>query len=205
MSGSGSGSGPPPNKVYVGNLAWSTTDDTLRHAFSQIGTIVDVIVMKEPQTGRSRGFGFVTFSNQQEADNAIVQMNDQELDGRRLRVNVANQRTGGSGGSGYGAGPMYPQSGGFDYSQQSGFGGGYSGGYGQQGFQQPYAYGGYGQSGGPGYGYGGDFQSGQQGFYSGGAPGYSGYGQQPPPPGQYPPPPSGQGAQSTGYGGQGGY
>ena len=73
----------------------STTDDTLRHAFSQIGTIVDVIVMKEPQTGRSRGFGFVTFSNQQEADNAIVQMNDQELDGRRLRVNVANQRQSG--------------------------------------------------------------------------------------------------------------
>ncbi|KAM0751106.1 hypothetical protein T439DRAFT_288628, partial [Meredithblackwellia eburnea MCA 4105] len=76
-----------------------TNNDSLRDAFSQYGNVLDCIVMTEPGTGRSRGFGFVTYGSQAEADAAIQAMNDQELvHGRRLRVNIANQRTGGGGG-----------------------------------------------------------------------------------------------------------
>jgi len=164
-----------PNKIYCGNLSWNTTDDTLRQAFSAFGNIVDVIVMKEPGTGRSRGFGFVTFGSQAEADTAIAAMNDQELDGRRLRVNVANQRpSGGSNvyNSGYGGG-------GYSQAPSAGYGqGGYGdfgGAYGQQGgYGQEYgASGGYGQGGGYNQtGYGG------QASYGSGYPQQSGYGQQ---------------------------
>lgn len=101
-------------KVYVGNLSWNTTDDGLAHAFSPYGQLTDYIVMKDRDTGRSRGFGFVTFMTQQEADAAIAALNEQELDGRRIRVNMANSRPpmGGMGGNlgysgltgGYGAG-----------------------------------------------------------------------------------------------------
>ncbi|WFD42445.1 hypothetical protein MPSI1_001090 [Malassezia psittaci] len=79
-------------KVYVGNLSWNTTDDGLAHAFSPFGQLTDYIVMKDRDTGRSRGFGFVTFVTQQEADAAIAALNEQELDGRRIRVNMANSR-----------------------------------------------------------------------------------------------------------------
>lgn len=90
-------------KVYVGNLSWNTTDDSLAHAFSAYGQLTDYIVMKDRETGRSRGFGFVTFATQQEADAAIAALNEQELDGRRIRVNMANSRpAGGMGGGGYG-------------------------------------------------------------------------------------------------------
>ncbi|KAB8275602.1 hypothetical protein BDV30DRAFT_207692 [Aspergillus minisclerotigenes] len=65
-------------KVYVGNLSWSTNDDSLRHTFSAFGEVLDAIVMKDRETGRSRGFGFVTFSAQTEADAAIAGLNDQE-------------------------------------------------------------------------------------------------------------------------------
>ncbi|GAA95087.1 uncharacterized protein L969DRAFT_95941 [Mixia osmundae IAM 14324] len=66
-------------KVYVGNLAWGTDEEILRQAFGVHGQVIDVIVMKEPQTGRSRGFGFVTFANPQEAEVAIANMNEQQL------------------------------------------------------------------------------------------------------------------------------
>ena len=79
-------------KVYVGNLSWNTTDDGLAQAFSPFGQLTDYIVMKDRDTGRSRGFGFVTFMTQQEADAAIMSMNEKELDGRRIRVNMANSR-----------------------------------------------------------------------------------------------------------------
>ncbi|KAF7350435.1 Glycine-rich rna binding protein [Mycena venus] len=78
------------SKVYIGNLSWSTTDDGLRDAFSQFGSVTDYICMKDRETGRMCGFGFVTFSNEQEAQNAINAMHDQELDGRRLRVSLAH-------------------------------------------------------------------------------------------------------------------
>ncbi|PFH52008.1 hypothetical protein AMATHDRAFT_57690 [Amanita thiersii Skay4041] len=89
-------------KVYVGNLSWSTTDETLRQAFADYGQVLDSIVMRDRDTGRSRGFGFVTYSSAQEADAAIGGMNEQELDGRRLKVNLANARpSGGGSGGGY--------------------------------------------------------------------------------------------------------
>ncbi|RPD63722.1 hypothetical protein L227DRAFT_466385, partial [Lentinus tigrinus ALCF2SS1-6] len=80
------------------NLSWNTTDDTLRNAFSSYGQILDSIVMRDRDTGRSRGFGFVTFSSGAEAQNAIASLNEQELDGRRIKVNLANARGSGGGG-----------------------------------------------------------------------------------------------------------
>ncbi|KAF8923583.1 hypothetical protein BGZ58_002778 [Dissophora ornata] len=71
------------SKIYVGNLSWNTNDNTLRDAFGQFGQVLDSIVMTDRETGRSRGFGFVTFGSQVEADTAVSNMNDQELDGRR--------------------------------------------------------------------------------------------------------------------------
>ncbi|PPQ78884.1 hypothetical protein CVT26_011706 [Gymnopilus dilepis] len=82
------------------NLSWNTTDETLRQAFSDFGQVLDSIVMRDRDTGRSRGFGFVTYSSSQEADAAIGGLNEQELDGRRIKVNLANARGGGGGGGG---------------------------------------------------------------------------------------------------------
>ncbi|KIJ67533.1 hypothetical protein HYDPIDRAFT_149199, partial [Hydnomerulius pinastri MD-312] len=84
-------------KVYVGNLSWNTTDDTLHQAFSEFGQVTDSIVMKDRETGRSRGFGFVTFNSSAEAEAAIAGLHEQELDGRRLKVNLANARPSGGG------------------------------------------------------------------------------------------------------------
>jgi len=143
------------SKVYVGNLSWNTTDDTLREAFAQYGNVLDSIVMRDRDTGRSRGFGFVTYSAQSEADVAIQSLNDQELDGRRIKVNLANARPA-HGGGGYGGGGG---GGGGGYSSGGYGGGGTSGGdnrrgYGQGGYQQGgYGGGGYGQQGGYASGY----------------------------------------------------
>jgi RNA recognition motif-containing protein len=87
--------------------------------------------MRDRETGRSRGFGFVTYATQAEAENAIATFNEQELDGRRVKVNLANARTGGGGGGG-GSGGGY-----------GGSGGGYGGSGG--GYNQGGGYGGYGQ------------------------------------------------------------
>ncbi|KAG8714610.1 hypothetical protein FRC08_011685 [Ceratobasidium sp. 394] len=108
-------------KIYVGNLSWNTNDDTLRQVFSQYGTVLDSIVMRDRETGRSRGFGFVTYGSQEEASGAIATANDQELDGRRIKVNLANARgTGGGGGGGA-------------YGGQGAYGGGMAGGGGYPG------------------------------------------------------------------------
>ncbi|RDW86959.1 RNA recognition motif domain-containing protein [Aspergillus mulundensis] len=112
------------SKVYVGNLSWNTTDETLRSAFSEFGQVVDSIVMRDRDTGRSRGFGFVTLGSESEAQAAIEGLNEQDLDGRRLRVNLANARPSGGGGSGYGGGGYAAGGGGGGYG---GGGGGYSG------------------------------------------------------------------------------
>ncbi|KAI0768721.1 hypothetical protein BD413DRAFT_478572, partial [Trametes elegans] len=80
------------------NLSWNTTDDSLRNAFATFGQILDSIVMRDRETGRSRGFGFVTYSSSGEAQAAISSLNEQELDGRRIKVNLANARGSGGGG-----------------------------------------------------------------------------------------------------------
>ncbi|KAE9401611.1 hypothetical protein BT96DRAFT_956483 [Gymnopus androsaceus JB14] len=159
-------------KVYVGNLSWNTTDDTLRQAFSQYGAVTDSIVMRDRDTGRSRGFGFVTFGTSQEAEAAIASLNEQELDGRRIKVNLANARGGGGGGgggvSGYSGGGGGGYSGGGGLSIQltvhilgySGGGGGYGGGSGGYGGGSGYQGGGGGYNSGGGYSGGGGYQSG---------------------------------------------
>ena len=98
-------------KIFVGGLAWATTSDALRAAFESCGTIVEAKVVDDRETGRSRGFGFVTFSDDASAKRAIETMNGQMLDGRALRVNEAENKPrsgggggGGGGGRGYGGG-----------------------------------------------------------------------------------------------------
>ncbi|KZP34310.1 RNA-binding domain-containing protein, partial [Athelia psychrophila] len=89
------------------NLSWNTTDESLRDTFGAYGNVTDSIVMKDRDTGRSRGFGFVTFSSAKEADDAIAGLNEQDVEGRRIKVNMANARPsggGGGGGGGYGGG-----------------------------------------------------------------------------------------------------
>ncbi|PAV18913.1 RNA-binding domain-containing [Pyrrhoderma noxium] len=87
------------SKVYVGNLSWNTTDDTLRKAFSEYGQVLDSIVMRDRDTGRSRGFGFVTFSSEAEATGAISALNEQEwwwrrwiLQPRKSRRRISRRR-----------------------------------------------------------------------------------------------------------------
>ena len=79
-------------KLFVGGLAWRTRDDALRSAFEAFGAVEEAIVVTDRETNRSRGFGFVTFENAEAADAAAESMNDSELDGRRLRVNRAEDR-----------------------------------------------------------------------------------------------------------------
>ncbi|MGC9360472.1 MAG: RNA recognition motif domain-containing protein [Anaerolineae bacterium] len=82
-------------RLYCGNLSYSTTADGLRSAFEAIGEVEDAVVITDRETGRSRGFGFVTLANDDEAMAAIEQMDGMDLDGRRIRVNEAQPRPGG--------------------------------------------------------------------------------------------------------------
>jgi len=75
-------------KLYVGGLAWATTDDSLRDAFSKAGTVVSASVITDRMTGKSRGFGFVEMEDA-DSQKAIEMWDGKELDGRRLRVNEA--------------------------------------------------------------------------------------------------------------------
>ena len=75
-------------KLYIGNLSYSTTDDSLKNAFAQAGTVVSASVISDRETGRSRGFGFVEMEDA-DAQKAIDMFNGKELDGRQLVVNEA--------------------------------------------------------------------------------------------------------------------
>ncbi|MCP4805745.1 MAG: RNA-binding protein [Proteobacteria bacterium] len=114
------------NKLFVGGLAWATDDHGLRAAFEAFGAVTDAKVINDRETGRSRGFGFVTFENADDAKTAISQMDGANLDGRSIRVNEAQERAprGGGGGGGHrGGGGGYGGGGG-----NRGGGGGYGGG-----------------------------------------------------------------------------
>ena len=91
-----------PKKLFVGNLSWNTQDEGLYEAFAQFGEVTDAKVIADRTTGRSRGFGFVTFATEEAGDDAISAMDGQDLDGRTIRVNEANERPprGGGGGGG---------------------------------------------------------------------------------------------------------
>ncbi|MGA2032338.1 MAG: RNA-binding protein [Thermoguttaceae bacterium] len=94
-------------KLFVGGLSWGTTDEGLHGAFSRFGEIVEAKVITDRETGRSRGFGFVTFANDEGAASAITEMDGSELDGRTIKVNEAEDkgpRSGGGGGGGGGGG-----------------------------------------------------------------------------------------------------
>lgn len=76
-------------KLFVGSIAWATTDDSLRAAFEAFGEVLDAKVITDRFTGRSRGFGFVTMANEEDAKAAIEGLNEKELDGRKVVVNIA--------------------------------------------------------------------------------------------------------------------
>ncbi|MBX2814278.1 MAG: RNA-binding protein [Myxococcales bacterium] len=80
------------NKLFVGGLSFNTTDDSLIHAFSPHGEVTEAKVITDRDTGRSRGFGFVTFANSEDAQRATEAMDGVDLDGRTIRVNEANER-----------------------------------------------------------------------------------------------------------------
>ncbi len=93
------------NKLYVGGLPYEITDDRLQELFSAHGTVESARVITDRMTGRSRGFGFVEMSSQEEAQQAIDKLNGTDLEGRSLTVNEAKpkeQRSGGGGGGGGG-------------------------------------------------------------------------------------------------------
>jgi len=162
-------------KLFIGGLAWHTDDNALRQKFEEFGAVEEAIVVKDRDTHRSRGFGFVRFANEQDADSAISAMNNVEFDGRTIRVDKASERgsSGGGGGGGYrgggsGGGGSYGgggRGGGYNSS-----GGGYGGGYDNRGGGDEYQ-GGGGQhysGGGQSYGGGGGGYDNQQGGGGGG-------------------------------------
>ncbi len=79
-------------KLFVGNLPWSVNDQVLRDLFSPFGDIAEVVVISDRYTGRSKGFGFVTFVNEADAEKAIAEMAEKEIEGRKIVVNVAKPR-----------------------------------------------------------------------------------------------------------------
>lgn len=92
-------------KLYIGGLAYSTTDEILKDGFSKAGNVVSATVIMDRMSGRSKGFGFVEFETEEEAQKAIEMFDNQEFDGRTIRVNEARpmedrppRRTGGGGG-----------------------------------------------------------------------------------------------------------
>lgn len=76
-------------KLYVGNISWGTTNDSLKAAFEAFGPVEEAFIITDKFSGRSKGFGFVTFVNEEDGDKAISEMNGKELDGRELIVNEA--------------------------------------------------------------------------------------------------------------------
>jgi RNA recognition motif-containing protein len=141
--------------IYVGNLPFKTESSQVQELFEGYGEVSAVKIIMDQMTGRSKGFGFVTMENDEEARKAIEELNGYDLDGKNLTVNEARPREGGSGGG-------RSSGGGGGYNRGGGGGGGYSGGGG----------GGY-KSGGGG-GYGGGSRSGGGGYGSGGGGGRDG-------------------------------
>ncbi len=92
------------SKLYVGNLPYSTTEDELRNLFSQAGTVASVALIKDRDTGQSKGFAFVEMSNQVEAEKAISMFNGRSMGQREMKVSIARPREGGGGGGGGGYG-----------------------------------------------------------------------------------------------------
>jgi RNA recognition motif-containing protein len=117
-------------RLYVGNLAYSTTEESLRARFAEFGNVVGAMVVVDRMSGRSRGFGFVELSTTEEGQKAIESLNGADLDGRAIVVNPAREREAGGGGGGRrgggpGGGGRGPGAGG---RGGEGYGGGFDGG-----------------------------------------------------------------------------
>ncbi|RWA05687.1 hypothetical protein EKO27_g9418 [Xylaria grammica] len=102
------------SKLFIGGLAWHTEETTLRQKFEEFGPIEEAVVVKDRDTGRSRGFGFVRYTTEADADKAIANMNNVEFDGREIRVDKASD-TGPKNTYGRGGGPYSGRGG---YAQQ---------------------------------------------------------------------------------------
>jgi cold-inducible RNA-binding protein len=123
------------NRLYVGNLSFNSTKQSVEAMFASVGEVQDVHLVMDRETGQPRGFGFVTMGTQQAANNAIASLNGALLDGRALRVNEAQEKPqrGGFGGGGGGGGGFGGGGGGGGYG-----GGGGGGGRGGNGRRERY-------------------------------------------------------------------
>ncbi len=142
------------NKLFVGNLAWATTEGAIEEACAAYGTVTACSLMLDRATGRSRGFAFVTMSSEEEANKVIENLNGKEMEGRKLQINIARPKEDRPPRSF--DGPPRGDRGGYgDRGGGGGYGGGgrggYGGGGGGGGGRRPYRGGG----GGGGYGGGG--------------------------------------------------
>mmetsp|Transcript_74258 Transcript_74258/g.131319 ORF Transcript_74258/g.131319 Transcript_74258/m.131319 type:complete len:194 (+) Transcript_74258:48-629(+) len=168
----GGGGDDGAHKVFVGGLPQEATNDTLTEYFGKFGTITDVVVMTDRETGRSRGFGFVSFDNNDSVDQVMGMHTEHQIMSKWIDCKRASKEgtkgavvKGKDKGKGGGKGMM----GGCGGGMGGGMGGGYGGGYGAP----AQAYGGYGGYGGGAYGAGGCGYP-QQGAYGGGYGGYGG-------------------------------
>jgi hypothetical protein len=150
------------SKLFIGGLAWHTEEGTLRQKFEEFGVVDEAVVVKDRDTGRSRGFGFVRYTNEDDAQKAIQSMNNVEFDGRTIRVDKASDtgpRTGGGrggGAGGYGRGGYGGHMGGPPHMQGMQFG---------NAPQQPYGMA-------PPNMYGQAYGAGRGGYQAAGAPQY---------------------------------
>jgi RNA recognition motif-containing protein len=110
-------------KLYVGNLAFSTSNSELEELFGQVGTVESASVVEDRETGRSRGFGFVEMSSKEDGEKAIEELNGKEFGGRELKVNEAKPREN----RGFGGGGGQRGGGGGGNWNSGGYGGGRSG------------------------------------------------------------------------------
>lgn len=142
--------------IYVGNLSWSMTDEDLNTLFSEYGTVTSAKILKDKMNGRSKGFGFVEMEDEEASKTAIANLNETEIQGRKLIVNESQPRPEGEGG----------------YKKRPSGGGGYGGGGGSRGGGYG---GGGGRSSGGGYGGGGGRSGGSGGYGGGRSSGGGGY------------------------------
>ncbi|MCC6287640.1 MAG: RNA-binding protein [Chitinophagaceae bacterium] len=129
--------------LYVGNLSWTMTEDDLRTLFEQYGTVSSIKIVKDRETGRSKGFGFVEMENDTEAQNALSSLYDKEIQGRKIVINEAQERPAKpSGGGGFkkrgfgGGGGGYNKGGGGGYRDRDR--GGDRGGYNKRDYNNDY-------------------------------------------------------------------
>ena len=108
-------------KLYIGGLSYSTTSEGLREYFAQSGNVLSATVITDRFSGQSRGFGFVEMESNEEANNAISQLNGRELDGRRITVEISNPQAPRSGGGGGGGRPGGGRPGGGGGGRESGY------------------------------------------------------------------------------------